>query len=250
MRLLLTRPRAESEALAVILHASGFATMTASMIEIEAVPGAILDLQGAQAILSTSANGVRALAAATHERDLPVYAVGRATATAARAAGFGTVRSADGDVAALAGLVRAHLDPAAGALVHVAGSDLAGDLSSLLSAAGFTVRRAVLYRARTARALDPAAIEALASGAIAGVIFFSPRTARTFVNLAGEADVAGHVRRIPAYCLSDAVANAASALEWSTVRVANKPDQESLLALLPSHSGAAAPINRPTRGRA
>lgn len=232
-RLLLTRPRAESEALAAVLQENGFETVIAPMIAIEAEPGAALDLHGAQALLATSANGVRALAATTTDRRLPLYAVGRATAGAARDAGFGAVESADGDVTALAGLVRARLEPADGVLVHVAGSDLAGDLSGLLSAAGFTVRRAVLYRARTAGMLDPAAAADLSAGTIAGVLFFSPRTARTFVTLARKAGLTGHVREVTAYCLSEAVAGAAAALEWSTVRVAERPDQDSLLELLP-----------------
>ncbi len=233
MRLLLTRPRAESVALAAELHAAGFETLTAPMIEIETLANAALELQGAQALLATSANGVRALATATPTRGLPLYAVGRATAGAARDAGFGTVESADGDVGALAGLVRARLDPAAGALVHAAGTVVAGDLSGLLTAAGFTVRRAVLYRARAVTALNSATASALAGGTIDGALFFSPRTARTFVTLAQEAGLAGHVQGVTAYCMSVAVADEASALEWSAVRVADEPDQGSLLALLP-----------------
>jgi uroporphyrinogen-III synthase len=121
----------------------------------------------------------------------------------------------------------------AGDLVHAAGTTVAGDLSGLLTAAGFTVRRAVLYRARATAALDSATISALAGGTIDGALFFSPRTARTFVTLAREAGLAAHVRGVTAYCLSAAVADEASALEWSAVRVADEPDQGSLLALLP-----------------
>jgi uroporphyrinogen-III synthase len=239
-RLLLTRPRAESEALAAVLDACGFTTLTAPMIEIEALPDAAIDLHGAQAILSTSANGVRALAAATPERGLPLFAIGRATANAARDAGFGAVESADADVAALADLVRARLDPAAGTLAHVAGTEMAGDLSGLLTVAGFAVRRTVLYRARPAHMLDPAVAAALSGGTIAGILFFSPRTARTFVTLMREAGLAEHVRCVTAYCLSEAVADVAAALEWSAVRVAGQPNQKSLLALLPSSPGPTA----------
>ncbi len=59
--------------------------------------GPPLALDGAQAILATSANGVRALARRSRARDLPVFAVGPQTAEAAREAGFANVKSADGD---------------------------------------------------------------------------------------------------------------------------------------------------------
>ena len=48
-------------------------------------------LDGVQAVLFTSANGVRAFAAATTRRGFRAFAVGDATAAAARAAGFADV---------------------------------------------------------------------------------------------------------------------------------------------------------------
>ena len=58
------------------------------------------NLDKMQALLLTSANGVRAFAErqAGALPDLPVFCVGDATARAARAAGFGNVESAGGDV--------------------------------------------------------------------------------------------------------------------------------------------------------
>ena len=58
------------------------------------------------ALLFTSANGVRALAALTPRRDLPALCVGPATAAAARQAGFVNCFEAAGDARALADLAR------------------------------------------------------------------------------------------------------------------------------------------------
>ena len=88
------------------------------------------------------------------------------------------------------------LDPAetyelsGGALFHAAGSAIAGDLSGRLEAAGFTVRRAVLYRAEPATALTQPTRAALAARAIDMVVLFSPRTAKTFSALLREAGLA------------------------------------------------------------
>ena len=99
--LLLTRPRAQSQAFAAALEArlpGRFRPVIAPLIEIAPVPGA-LDLAGLQGLIFTSANGVEQFAARTADRSLPAFCVGEMTAAAARGAGF-AARSADGDVVA------------------------------------------------------------------------------------------------------------------------------------------------------
>ena len=154
--------------------------------------GPPLDLEGVQALLCTSANGVRATAARTTGRDLPVLAVGDATARAARDEGFAQVESARGDVESLARLAKARLDPAAGRLFHAAGSAVAGDLAGDLGSAGFRVERHVLYAAEPVHRTGPDTAEGLYAGTIDAVLFFSPRTAQSFVKV-----VLGGTRRSP-----------------------------------------------------
>ena len=230
MRLLLTRPREDSEALAEVLNGRGHQSLIEPLLSISHETGATVDLDGVQAVLVTSANGVRALAAVDQRRGLPVFAVGDASARAAVEAGFAPVYSASGDVESLAGLVVGTLDATAGAVLHVAGSRLAGDLAGRLEAAGFACRRAVLYQAEKAESLSSQAVRALGEGDIDGVLFFSPRTAFTFVSLARLAGLDGACAAVMAFCLSPAVAENARALEWRQVSIATRPDQESLLA--------------------
>lgn len=233
MRVMITRPRGPAEALAELLADRGIEALIEPLLEILPIPNQPLDLEGVQALLLTSANGARALAEATNERDLAVFAVGPATAAEACAAGFATVVTAGGDVAALSLLVEARLDASAGALLHVSGSAVAGDLAGRLEAAGFDARRAVLYEARTVSALSEAAVAALAGGGIDAVLLFSPRTAESFVRLCRRASVA--LERVRALCLSPAVARRAEAALWGEVAVAARPDQDALLALV--HGG-------------
>ena len=62
--------------------------------------------------------------------------------------------SAHGDVAGLARLIIGACPSGAGAVLHVAGSDRAGDLMGALQGAGIDARRAVLYQAVAAQALS------------------------------------------------------------------------------------------------
>ncbi len=78
------------------------------LLRVEPIADAELGAGPWAAVLFTSANAVRAVAA--HRRfgelaDLPVYTVGRRTQAAAAAAGFVSIVSADGDVNALVRLI-------------------------------------------------------------------------------------------------------------------------------------------------
>ena len=236
-RLLLTRPREDSRALAEVLAQRGVGALIEPMMTIRIDERARLDLSGVQAILLTSANGARALASAAPEeaaRRVPVFSVGCATAQAARDAGFGTVTAADGDVDALAALAAARLRPDAGRLVHVAGRVSTGDLAARLSAAGFEVERVPLYDAVAVGALSPPARQALEAQTLAGVALFSPRTARLFAKLLRESGLEATARALTAFCLSQAVAVAVETLSWKRVCVAARPRQEALVACVVS----------------
>lgn len=232
MRLLLTRPEAESQALRDRLQAMGHAVDTAPMLAIRRKHDVALDLADVRALLFTSANGVRAFADAAPRRDFIVYAVGPASALAATAAGFTRVEAAGGDVDLLAQMVRARHSRAAGALLHAAGSARAGDLQAMLQKDGYDVRRVVLYDAETAIQLPPAVAARFAAKEYYGVLLFSPRTAATFVNLTQAAGIAGGAAVATAYCLSDNVAREAAVLPWRDVKVAQSPSETDLVALL------------------
>ena len=232
MRLLVTRPREDAEALAGPLAALAIETLVEPLLRIRYRDGPPPDLAGVQAVLATSASGVRALARRSDDRGVAVYAVGDATAAAARAAGHGFVESASGTVEDLARLVAARLDAGAGAVAHVAGETVAGDLGRLVVGAGFEYRRHVLYEAVPAERLTERAARAISAGEVDGVLFFSPRTAATFVSLARAEGLTEACLGMVAYCLSPAVAERAHRLAWRRVVTADRPDQEALIAAL------------------
>ena len=229
-RLLVTRPSEDAPRVVKALQRIGIGALIEPLIFIDPVAGPGPDLAGVQAVLATSANGVRALAKIEIRRDIALFAVGDVTAECAREAGFESVESAAGDVESLVRLVRRRLDPATGALLHVAGSHVAGDLAARLDGSGFGYRRAVLYQARAAERFSAETVGAIREGTIDGAIFFSPRTAATFVTLSREARLEGAVKGLTAFCLSPAVAEQIRQIPWRQVVSARSPDQESLMA--------------------
>lgn len=231
---LLTRPRPDSEVLATTLDDQGVDSLIEPVFKIFPLEGAKLPpLRDIQALLITSANGVRALAALLgpppQARHIPLFAVGAASAKTAREAGFEKIQTAAGDVASLAALAQEQLNSRAGPLLHIAGNHVTGDLAGELQERGFELHRQVLYEARASAVLSPKTQAALSAGKINMVLFFSPRSARTFVTLIRAASLDSALVRTAAICLSANVAEAAAAVEWRRIRTANKPEQAALL---------------------
>lgn len=227
MHLLVTRPREDAAELSEALRVRGHRVTAEPLLRIEPVPGAEIGGCTYQAILVTSANGVRALEKSNEMPRLsvvPVLAVGQASSAAAMEAGFHNVVSADGDLDDLTRLVRSRCLPEAGPLLYAAGRRVSGDLKGLLEADGYEVERAVLYDAIEAQRISDETHQALERGEIDGVLLYSPRTARIWSRLAPDAGITH-------FCLSQAVSDALGGLSGPRL-VAARPNQDDLLALI------------------
>jgi uroporphyrinogen-III synthase len=201
----------------------GGAALILPLFEIAPTSAPLPDHQPFQAVVFTSANGVRT-APAGLARALPAFAVGDATAVAAQAAGFSTVVSADADGAALAALITARLRPDAGAVLHVRGEDVAFDVSAALQAAGFQAEAVIAYRSEALDALSPA--QRMAAAAAQGVLFHSARGAAVGARL-----MAPLAPQLAAICISAAAKAAAQDAPFARFAVAERPMDEALVAL-------------------
>lgn len=245
MRVLVTRPFEDAQALRDELAAMGVAAVLAPLTRIDFLEVPPEPVAGYQALLLTSRNGADAAGRAALDRSIRVFAVGEATAEQARGHGFGHVESAGGDVADLAALARARLDPAAGPLLFIGAEILAGDLEGALTAAGFEVCRVVGYRTVAVECLPEEAMAALAEGTLAegtldGALFFASSAGAAFVSLVEGAGLTASCGGMTAYCMSASVAESVAGLAWKEIRVANAPTKGHLLALLadPCHKDA------------
>ncbi|MBI1260328.1 MAG: uroporphyrinogen-III synthase [Rhizobiales bacterium] len=235
MRLLVTRPREDALPLADALGEIGHEVIVAPLLDILFRDEVVLPEGPFQALLITSANGARALARrgdVATLKPLRVFTVGAASADAMLAAGFRWVESADGDVDSLAAAVSIELSPVAGPLLHVAGSVVAGDLTSVLAMQGFETKRAVLYEARVPSHLPTEIVDGLSAGNIDGALFFSLRTAKSFLQLVEVAGLMESAREITFFCLSPNVAQILREAGFSRCLVASEPTQAALLRLI------------------
>lgn len=230
MRVLVVRPQADAERTARRLAALGHEAVIAPVLAIECTdepPPHDFD-----AAILTSANAVPALASiADGARKRPVFAVGERTGSAARADGFENVRVAEGDAASLSALIRESLSPDA-RLLHVAGRERKGEPEASLAAAGFDVSTWVAYEAVAAERLSPCVEKLLAEMEIDAVLHYSRRSAGLMIDLADAAGVLAPFLAVAHVCLSHDVAAPLRNAGAERLSVADRPDEESLLAAL------------------
>ncbi|KAF0183907.1 MAG: uroporphyrinogen-III synthase [Hyphomonadaceae bacterium] len=184
------------------------------------------DHSNVQAILVTSSNAPRLADFCPEALAIPVYAVGDATAAAAQEIGFQNVISAGGDASALAVLVADRLDKRHGALLHLRGTEVAGDVVGFLGACGFEVRSHIVYET----ALNPdfkASLRAILSANSGVILFHSPNGAQRFAaNCEPEM-----VKNWVAIGISNAALKIFEAGLWPFVAIetAELPNENSLL---------------------
>ena len=215
MRLLVTRPAPAATAarLRAMGHDVTEAPLLVTMARAWAPPP-----RPPQAIAFTSATGIR-LAGAGQHLGLPVFAVGAATAAAARAAGHADVRDGGGTAQSLFDRVAA-----AGFtdVLHLAGAER----TPVVVPPGLTIDVRTVYAAVPAD-LPQAVLAALAAGAIDLVPLYSARTA---VRFAAQVDAAGIDRAGLDLAAISPAAAAAAGPGWRSLAVAMVPTEDGLFA--------------------
>jgi len=233
MRILVTRPEPDASATGQRLEALGHQVTSEPMLQVEFLPIDPDVFAGAQAVIATSRNALRALASSSGACEaataLPIYAVGDKTAEEARRLGFGRVVTGPGRARALAAVIADDAEPAGGFLVHVAGESLAFDLGGALAERNIDVHQVTAYRTRAAEALTPATERALRDGALDAVILMSPRTAATFDRLVDARGLVAEAGRPTCICISREVADALQTISPIRMEIAQQPDFEGII---------------------
>jgi uroporphyrinogen-III synthase len=206
-KLLLLRPEPGLTASAERARQLGLEVVSCPLFRVEPVAWEAPDLAHLDGLLLTSANAIRHGGPAPRRLTaLRVYAVGEATASAARAAGFAVEHVGRGGLAELLADI-----PPSLRLLHLAGADHR-DVSDP------RIERRIVYRA--------VAIEAPSLPGLGGLVIavHSPRAGSRLAEL-----VADRGRTVIA-AISAAAADACGE-GWERVEIAANPDDDSLLAL-------------------
>ncbi|MGI9492361.1 MAG: uroporphyrinogen-III synthase [Geminicoccaceae bacterium] len=228
--MLITRPEVDSLRLKSEIEALGFSVMIEPLLTIETVSHAWSMPEDVQLIALTSGNAVQALT--DKAKTYPIYAVGEATAVAARAAGCRQVHIAEGNVESLSRLIVESCRIQDGSILHLSGEVIREGLAEKLVEHGFRYKRQIGYRAVAAEKLSGEVIDAWQRRMISAVLLFSPRTALILADLLVRHGLQSFVDSAAAICLSDEAAAPCKGLPWKTIRSAARPNRQALIRAL------------------
>jgi uroporphyrinogen-III synthase len=212
-RVLVLRPEPGATATVRRARERGLEAEAVPLFEVEPVEWAVPDPSDFDALLMTSANAVRHSGPGLQAlRELPVHAVGEATARAAREAGFDVATIGDWDVNRLLGSINGSLR-----LLH-----LCGEHRTVPDSARQPITAVPVYRARAREGADIGA----ASGSLA--LIHSSRAGERFAELVDAQAI--DRRTIIIAAISQAAAEAAGS-GWAAIETAASPTDDALLAL-------------------
>jgi len=235
MHVLVTRAEPDASELKVQLEALGHTVTVEPLLQIEFMPLKAGAFKSAQALIATSRNGLRALAASPvrpHALKLPIFVVGPGTAELARTLGFARIIEGAGTAGDLVPQVAGQIEPARGTVVYLAGETFAFDLEAALENQRIAVRKVTVYRAKPSQTLTARTAQLIASGPLDAVILMSPRTAAVFTQLVSAARLKDSAHRLAYLCLSKAVAQGLQGLGPVRAEVAAKPNTDEILRLV------------------
>ena len=209
-RVLVLRPEPGASATVSRARARGLDARAMPLFEVEPVEWQVPDAGSFDGLLLTSANALRHGGEGLCVlRGLPVYAVGPATAEAARDAGFDVASTGHSGVERLLGSVEPDLR-----LLHLAGED-----RKMPAEAPQQIQAVTVYRARP-RVADPGALRNCVA------MIHSPRAGERLASL-----VAQDGRSSIAISAISAAAADSVGKGWARVESSAEPNEEALLAL-------------------
>lgn len=231
MRVLVTRPRQSAERTAERLRNLGHQPLILPLTRPRHLPEDAEKALGRphSALVVTSAEAVRAISKLDLSAylDVPVFAVGSATADEVRHAGFCTVRVADGTGE---GLARLLIDLDRQDLLYLAGHPRSPDLERGLTAAGIRFSTTVCYEMLPLVWIR-SEVQVLETAPDA-VLLYSSEAARLFMEQPLVRDNPDFWQNCRALCLSGKVARSLGEATKMKVSVASQPTEEALFALL------------------
>ena len=232
-RVLVTRPEPGASETAQRLEALGFLPLKLPLHEIRPLPVNAGTMPGKTAAVAvTSANAVRHAPGALLERlsGLPCFAVGEATAAAARAAGFSNVIEGEGDAEALAEMIVGRRT--AGPIAYLCGKVRRPAFESRLAGEGIPIHALETYDTVGLSYMVEEVVNLTARHAIDYVLVYSSNAAEALIATIGRPGLNSLFENTIFACISGRVAEALGDWPRNRMRIAPEPSETALLALL------------------
>lgn len=218
---LLIRPLEDALPLANALRLKGIEPCIYPLFEPYFFP--LSPLTNPQALIITSKNALRAIKEQENLKQTPLYVVGDQTAELANELGFSNVFNASGNSQDLISLILQKARREEGILWYLSGEIIKTNIIEELRTKGFQAERQVVYGIKEIENVPLSFLSKLKEEKISHAMFFSPHTTTLFVNILKRHGLEKTTEKMTSLCLSQAIADKASALRWKKIWVSPKP---------------------------
>jgi uroporphyrinogen-III synthase len=231
---LITRPQNDSEVFACAVSSLGYKPIIEPLLSVEYRAIDLSSEPKPQALIATSPHAFHAATPADW-KTCPVFVMGDASMQRARAEGYLDIISSGGDFQLLIESVNGKLAPGSRVL-YLRGENVRHDLKARLDR--HHVNEKIVYAMQEKSVLGEPVLQALKSGEIQVITFFSARTAGIFRDLAEAHKLYECLKDIKVLCLSPAVLDSLQSLPWKEAKAACRPDRTGMLAGLQTWIGS------------
>jgi len=119
-------------------------------------------------------------------------------------------------------------------LLYLRGKEVSQDLKSLV--APVCVDEIIVYYTEIIEEISELVVQILMRGEINYILFFSKRTAESFVDWVKNHEhglsIAAALKHSTALCLGDSMLECLSNIQWKDIQVAQQPNRQSMMTLL------------------
>lgn len=230
-KILITRPADVAQKMADKLNEKGLpAVLDPMLIPVRTENVVFLDRHAEDGFVFTSPRAVKYFCDLSAHIDfsLPAYCVGPKTAQQAKACGFKTITTGPGNSKGLADVIINDCNDGA-RLMHPCGEHVEDEFYETLKEAGLILAPLTVYTMDMAPRMQEDALVSIRTDDILGVVFFSKRTAKSFVELAEQHKITDHIKNMTAICISEDVAGILDASKWNDIKVSASKTEDSLI---------------------
>lgn len=199
------------------------------MMEIEHITDPF-DPDPCQAVITSSGNGIRALADSTDKRDFLLFVVGPQSARLAESLGFTNLKVAAGSGKALVGFIHRTIKPTDKPLVYFRSDVVQVPIGRELKKSGFRTIPRLAYETKPTKTFPDNVLEEFAKPTPPEVaVFMSIRTYRLFSNAVEKCGLGDKTKSMTAIAISNAVADFVRERHWKNVITAKETSAASIV---------------------
>ena len=228
--LLVTRQQEDSIIIKEILTKLGFNIYIEPMFLIKYLP-VNLNLEYIDLIISTSKHSIIALSKTVKNRNKPIITVGDNTKQVAKKLGFLSVTSLNGNISDVISYIKNNTKLR---FLYIRGQQVTYNLKDIFSNDKIRFHEMILYSTIDTQSLSKDCYNVLLHNKISGILFYSSRTATIFIDLIKKHNIDHKTSSITVYTMSQKIAETVNNVSWKSIKISDKPTNESLISLISS----------------